>query len=90
MSLNLGRPGVNQMLLFTMEELSKRIDLNLLNGLLQIIWKPLQMGPRRILSDKCSDTSAKNNSVYSNDDSLNFDNFSTHISNSVGYNCLDI
>ena len=50
------------------------------------------MGPRRInLPDKCSNINVRNNSVYSNDDSVNFfDNLSTHTSNSLGHNCLDI
>ena len=49
------------------------------------------MSLRRInLPDKCSNISVRNNSVYSNDDSVNFDNLSTQISNSVRHKCLDI
>ena len=49
------------------------------------------MGPRRTnLPDKCSNISVRKNSVYSNDDSVNFDNLSAYNSNSVGHNCLDI
>ena len=46
--------------------------------------------PGESLPNKYSNISVRNNSVYSNDDSVNFDNLSTHISNSVRHKCLDI
>ena len=62
MSLNLGGPGVNQTLLSAMEELSRQTDLNPLNWLLQTVWKPLQVDPRRMnLRDKCSNISVRSN-----------------------------